>query len=186
MIFVQLAELKRCHKEIVAEQQPTPQQQQPPGSFPQLRLDSIEPPVDVSLAGDTRFLSLLDSSAYVQTQVDRDRVQHADSRGPRPSLGSGGLFHSPPQSPDRRAAFAAEAQPVVLIDRCPVFGTWDVPLLAVDQSLAADSLLIYPVARGGFLNNQYSSDYLAGTSFIPYSPSSHRPKAARSAGDSVI
>lgn len=159
LVSMQLAELKRCHQGIDAEKHLSLQLRQPPGSFQQLPRSNINPRVRESLAGDSQFFSLLDYSTYAQTQIDRDAVQCAKSRGTRLSLGNGGLFHSPPSSPDRRAAFAASAQLFSPIDRSQMSGNWVVPPLVVDQSLAAESLLIFPGTESSEEIGQNRSPY---------------------------
>ena len=148
--------MKRCQQGIDAEWHPSLQPMQPPGSFQQLPRSNVGPRVRESLAGDSQFFSLLDYSTYAQTQTDRDAVQCAKSRGSRLSLGNGGLFHSPPSSPDRRAAFAASAQLFSPIDRSQMSGNWAVPPLVVDQSLATESLLIFPGTNSREENGQNS------------------------------
>lgn len=171
-----MAELKLCSLHVESERAAARQQQQlqPPARPRQPPPVFFDDSPGVSLAGEAHFLPPLGYSTQSQLQQDRGADNSLSSQfvgggGARPALGSGGLFHSPPRSPDRRAAFEARAQPSSLSH---MTGPWAVPSYAIDQSLAADSLLIFP---------ETVSDVGRGTAASPGNPVASSP-AQQSSG----
>lgn len=155
-----MAELKLCSLQVETEWAVARQQLQQPFRAQQAQPGPAYDDPSVSLAGEAHFFPLLDYSVQGQRDGGANSslgFQLAGSAGARSPLGSGVMFHSPLRSPERRAAYESRAQ---LESLSPAAMPWAAHSFAVDQSMAAESLLIFPetilgLGRGSVVSPGY-------------------------------